>query len=210
MHLLPLCLGRLADHADRRDHGGRYAINSVLLRVNPDNTFEAVATDTNILVRVTGPCVAEPAAFPDFPEFAARPDGATSALIPANAWRHAFTWARKFTTKTRTSTVPLKCVAVRIGEKETAFAAANEFHSWCESVENVTGRYPPYQNILAAAEKEPRDRFGAASLFGHLLGTAAELQPDADRAEFVVTTHGPLKPWASGSGTPASWSSPGW
>ena len=92
MHLLPLSLGRLADHADRPGAfaAARYATNSVFLRLNGDNTFEAVATNTNALVRVTGPCVALAGEYPLFPELESAPDdGTLSALIPASAWRRS-------------------------------------------------------------------------------------------------------------------------
>jgi hypothetical protein len=202
MHLLPLSLGRLAEHADRANVG-RFATSCVFLRVNPDNTFEAVATDTKVLARVAGPCVDHSSAFPPSPEFAAKPDGGTTALIPADFWRTAFTWGRKLAGKSRGETPPPKCVAVRVGESETTFAAANEYYQWCESVENLAGRYPPYGEILDRAGNGPRDRVGLdPRLFGELLRTACDLQPDVACSEVVVTTEGPHRPVSVRSGQP--------
>src|SRR4051812_24600494 len=114
MHLLPLSLGRLADLASRPSTSPRYALDAVFLRLNPDNTFEAVATDTRVLVRVTGPCIAPAADFPLFPELASAPDSGTAALVPVEVWKRAFTWARKLTTRPGVTNPACRCVAVRI------------------------------------------------------------------------------------------------
>jgi hypothetical protein len=194
MHLLPLSLGRLADLADRTDRT-RFATSCVFLRVNPDNTFEAVATDTKVLARVTGPCVGHSSAFPASPEFAARPDGAATALIPAEFWRTAFTWGRKLAGKSRGENSPPKCVAVRVGETETAFAAANEYYQWCESVENGTGRYPPYRDVLARAAKESRDRLEVDPLLlGELLRVATDCNSDPKFPTARMESNGPQSP----------------
>src|SRR5262245_8244760 len=124
MHLLPLSLGRLAEHADRANRA-RFATSSVFLRVNTDNTFEAVATDTKVLARVTGPCAGDPAEFPEIPEFATRPDGCETALVPAEFWKRSFAYAKKLTPMSRMTKPWLRCLAVRIGENETSFAATN-------------------------------------------------------------------------------------
>ena len=54
LHLLPLCISRLAEHADVRGSSSRFALNGVLVEFKPDNTFTAVATDTKHLVHVEG------------------------------------------------------------------------------------------------------------------------------------------------------------
>ncbi len=205
MHLLPLSLGRLADHCPRAG-GMRYVLDAVFLRVNPDNTFEAVATDTKVLIRVTGPCVADPASFPEIPEFDAKPDGATSALIPATFWKRAFTWARKLTGKSSGNNPSPKCVAVRIGETETAFAAGNERYQWCESTANRTGRFPSYENLLTAGSSTPRERIEVDPILlaGFFL-TAAEFSSDPSLPSLTVETYGSTKPIRVWGKQPGGW-----
>jgi hypothetical protein len=57
MHLLPTNLAPLGDLADKRENGSRFALKGVHVRLNSDNTFSAAATDTKVLMQVTGPCV---------------------------------------------------------------------------------------------------------------------------------------------------------
>jgi hypothetical protein len=194
MHLLPLSLGRLAEHTTR--HGFQYALGCVLLRLNPDNTFEAVATDARMLVRVAGPCVAPADTFPAIPEFDAAPDDRSTALIPAGAWKDAFTMARKLA-RPRTAAPAVSCVAVRIGETHTTFAAANEYVPWVESVANVNGRFPPYEDILAALPRARQDRLVLdPGLMTSLMETAAAFcgEDDPYRPRVKVETRGPAKP----------------
>jgi len=80
MHLLPTNLGQLANLTES---DGRFALSNVRLRVHGDNTFIAEATDTKVLLRVSGPCVAESGDFPDgVPGLATAPNGKLEALIP--------------------------------------------------------------------------------------------------------------------------------
>jgi hypothetical protein len=67
MHLLPTNLASLVDVADKKDHGGRFTLASVHLRVHGDNTFIAEATDTKVLLRVCGPCVNSSEDYPEHP-----------------------------------------------------------------------------------------------------------------------------------------------
>jgi hypothetical protein len=194
MHLLPLSLGVLADIADRPGATRRFLTDSVFLRVNSDNTFEAVATDTKVLVQVSGPCVAVASSFPEIPEFAAKPDAATIALIPAVFWKRAFTWAKRVTAKVGQDKPALRSIAVRISESETSFATASDDYQWFESVPNTTGRFPPCERVLADCKK-PRDRLEIDPwLLAPLLRVAAETACDPKTAEVILETYGPTKP----------------
>jgi hypothetical protein len=196
MHLLPLSLGRLAEHADRTPPQPRYATQSVFLRVNADNTFEAVATDTKSLAHVTGPCAGDPAEFPEIPEFAARPDGGVSALVPAEFWKRSFAWAKKLTPMSRMTKPWLRCVAVRLGQSETSFAATNDVSPWCDFAANNEGRFPNYAEVIRGVEQKPPG--GRASVdprrFAELLRTAAEFCPDPTAPSVDVEWRGPRTP----------------
>jgi hypothetical protein len=200
MHLLPLSLGRLAEHADR-SLTPRFATNAVLLRVQADNTFEAVATDSKTLVRVTGPCAGDPAAFPDIPEFATRPDGCETALVPADFWKSSFAWAKKLT---RMTNPELRCIAVKLGATETSFAAAGEGDPWVDSAENVTGRYPNHAAVLDALIRKPAaDAFAAdPKRLAELARTAAEFSANADDPRVEVETRGAGSPVLLRAGAP--------
>jgi hypothetical protein len=180
MHLLPLSLGRLADLADRRDTTAKFGLDAVLLRLNADNTFEAVATDAKSLARVTGPCVAPACDFPLFPELADAPDDGTQALIPADVWKRAFTWARKLTVRKDVTNPACRSVAVRIGAQETTFGVSDGEHPWWEAAPNSTGRFPPYADIIARAFTQPAGGPFAADpeRLSQLLTLAAEFCPD--------------------------------
>jgi hypothetical protein len=194
MHLLPLSLGRLADHTHALGTL-RYSLEAIYLQLGPGNTFEAVATDSKVLVRVTGPCVADPAAFPEIPEFAAKPDGGTSALIPADAWRRAFNLGQKLAKKPRIGNPATRSVAVRIGESETTLAVANEDYQWCESTPTLTGQFPPYREFIAGCGGHIRDRLWIdPRLLGAFLRTAAECVVEAKAPGVWIETSGPTRP----------------
>jgi hypothetical protein len=200
MHLLPLSLFRLAEHADRIDTA-RFALNGVLLRVCDDNTFEAVATDGKVLSWVTGPCVGPPEPRPEIPDFDTTPDGGSTAIVPADAWKRAFGWARKLAAKAPPDNPSLRSVAVRIGTALTTFGASAGEYGWCESVENVIGRYPPYTDVIPP-RGTGRDRFRVdPGLLSELLRTAAAFSPN-DLPSVDIETHGEARPVVVRARTP--------
>jgi hypothetical protein len=200
MHLLPLSLGRLAEHAAR---GGSpwFALHGVLLRVSDDNTFEVVATDSRMLTRVTGPCRATPAALPEIPDFDTAPDGQTTALIPADAWRRAFTWARRLTAKAPRDHPAARSVAVRIGGEQTTFGATDGDSGWSEAAQNVSGRYPAYEEMIPPAGTG-RDRLRIdPRLLIEMLRTAAGFTTD-ERPMVEIETFGGTRPLVIRTGQP--------
>jgi hypothetical protein len=193
MHLLPLSLGRLADHAGR---SGIFAIDGVLLQRNDDNTFEAVATDTKTLIRVTGPCVAPASDYPMFPELAEATDDYPWAIIPAIGWKRAFTWARKLTARKGVSNPACRSVAVCIGTQETTFGVSDGEHPWWEASPNIVGRYPPYADIIASALAKPISGMFAADALrmSHLLATAAEFADNPSDLRVEIESRGGNNP----------------
>jgi hypothetical protein len=180
MHLLPLALGRLADIADRLDSIGKFALATVFLKLNADNTFEAVATDTRCLARVTGPCVAPAGDFPLFSELEAAPDDGTTALIPVDVWKRTFAWARKLVGRRTSLPTACRSLAVRMGTRETTLGVSDGEHTWTETATNSLGRYPSYEDIIARTLAGPMGGQFAVDplLLGQLLTTAAEFCPD--------------------------------
>lgn len=152
-HLLPPTLARVADAADRKD-STRFALGNVHLRINADGTFTADATDSKRLLRVTGPCLpAEDFPADAVPGLATAPNGATAALVPATAWRKAFTSAEKLTRKVARTKPVLGSVAVSLSGDVTTFGATDLVAPTCETVANGTGRFPPTDDIMRQSRK---------------------------------------------------------
>jgi hypothetical protein len=121
MHLLPTHLAPLADLADSKP-AGRFALGNVQLRIHGDNTFTAAATDTKVLLRVSGPCVGPVEEYPEHPAMATAPNGKMEGLIPADSWKKAFSSAAKVTRKQRSV---LRSVAVKVGDNMATFGATD-------------------------------------------------------------------------------------
>jgi hypothetical protein len=122
MHLLPTHLAALADVAAKNETG-RFMLETVHLRVHGDNTFLAEATDTKVLLRVSGPCVGPADEYPEHPGMTTAPNGSMEGLIPAKAWVKAFSNANKVTKKSHQAN--LKTVAVKIGKDMATFGSTN-------------------------------------------------------------------------------------
>jgi hypothetical protein len=187
VHLLPLNLGRLAEHAgDGR--ASRFALDGVLVEFLEGNRYAATATDTKVLVRVEGDCAAHPDEFPlsCVPALAHAPNGASKALVPARAWRESFKKAKSLTRKTRQTA--LRSLAVVVHEQVTTFAATDSEAAVCESTPNLTGKFAPYQDILEKTRKDGPCRLRVAvdpRMLAQLLQTAAEFAGDeCHRVEF--------------------------
>ena len=204
MHLLPLALGHLANLADRPGTGWKFLTGAILLRVFPDNTFEAVATDTKSLGRARGPCVAPAADYPTFPELADAPDTETTALVPADAWKRAFTWGRKLTERAVVTNPACRAVAVRIGPTETLLVVTDEHNPWFEFAPHVQGHFPPHESIIEKCLQDPPgDRFDVDPLrFATLLRTAAEFAPDREAPTVTIEPKGPRRPVVVRTGRP--------
>jgi hypothetical protein len=151
MHLLPTNLAPLADLADKRSTGSRFALTGIHLRVHGDNTFLAEATDTKVLLRVSGPCVAPCDEYPDHPGLKDAPNGSMEALIPATTWTKVFSSAAK-TTK-RAYGDALKSVAVKMSKEMASFGSTNLDSYPVEQTKLVEGRFPPAADIIDQTRK---------------------------------------------------------
>ena len=189
MHLLPTSLAKLADVSDARD-STRFSLSSVHIRVHGDNTFIAEATDSKRVLRVTGPCLADPNEFPSatVPNFDAAPNSGMEALIPASGWREVFSRATKITKSNRKPEIA--GVAVKIGKDATTFGAVDTFaaKTMCETVRHIEGRYPPIADIMGQCQKNNRLAFAADPvLLAELLRAMIPLIDEStQRVEFLV------------------------
>jgi hypothetical protein len=151
LHLLPTHLAPLADLADKRSTGSRFALTGIHLRVHGDNTFLAEATDTKVLLRVSGPCVAPVDEYPEHPGLKDAPNGSMEALIPATTWTKVFSSAAK-TTK-RAYGDALKSVAVKMSKEMASFGSTNLDSYPVEQTKLVEGRFPPAADIIDQTRK---------------------------------------------------------
>lgn len=146
VHVLPLHLARLAEHADKKDTTARFALGCVRLSLEPDGTFSAEATDTKQLVRVVGAC-GNGEGFPveSVPRLATAPNGATSALVPFDTWKRTFSAAAK---------VKGASLGVVLGEHTTTFGTTNGATATVEQVENLQGKFPPARDHIDKAKRD--------------------------------------------------------
>jgi hypothetical protein len=149
MHLLPTHLAPLADIA-AKSQTGRFALEVVHLRVHGDNTFIAEATDTKVLLRVTGPCVGPAEEYPEHPGMTTATNGSSEALIPEKAWAKAFSNGEKVTKKQKSQ---LKSVAVKMSKEIATFGATNLDSYPVEQTRLVEGRFPPATDIIDQTRK---------------------------------------------------------
>ena len=187
--MCPTSLGKLADVSDARD-STRFSLSSVHIHVHGDNTFIAEATDSKRVLRVTGPCLADPNEFPSatVPNFEAASNSGMEALIPASGWREVFSRPTKITKSTKKPEIA--GVAVKIGKDATTFGAVDTFaaKTMCETVKHIEGRYPPIADIMGQCQKNNRLAFAADPvLLAELLRAMIPLIDEStQRVEFLV------------------------
>lgn len=197
VHLLPLSLGRLAEHAEQKDSGRRFVLTGIRLRFNPDGSFIAEATDTKQAARITGTVEQSPdAPYPELPALVSAPNGATDVLIPGAAWRKAFATATKLTKPRAVSSKPiLRHVAAVTGSEVTTFGATDTETVQVDTVRNLEGRFPTTDDVFnQAADRYPiaTVRINPAYLI-EILKTAMALTTDDDKA-VELEIHGPGQP----------------
>lgn len=166
MRLLPLCLVSVSKCADQKDRANRFAIDSVNLQFLPDGQFRVEATNTYVMIRVTGPC----GSVEDYPSHAsleALPNGSDQALIPYKTWEAAFAMAKR-TTKKRGTAANLKQLAVQLGtkiekkddagrldriEQTVAFGATDTESFPIEQVNTIQKRWIRTDDVFACAKR---------------------------------------------------------
>ncbi len=100
MHLLPLNLACVADHASSGD--SRWSVDGIQVELQPNNAFRVVATDTKQLLQVDGFAVGDASDYPTWPGLETAPNGHAKALIPAKGWKAFFQSATKTAPKRTT------------------------------------------------------------------------------------------------------------
>jgi hypothetical protein len=182
MRLLPLYLGAVADLAQKKDAGARFALANVSLKLDEAaDTFEVCATDARRLVVVKGPCKGPLADYPEHAGVVNAPNGATAALIPAAYWKALFQRVGKAVpARVGGSMEVLRSVAVQPSERTTTFGAVgDDGQRMTDATPNGEGRYPPYHDILADARKSTDAEFDVdPKLFAEVLKTVAALACD--------------------------------
>ncbi len=172
MNLLPANLAKLADIASRDDRG-RWTLRGVHVERSPEGTFTAAATDTRMLLRVSGPC--EPAdEFPSIPAMKDVPDDAASGIVPASVWGSVFAAATKHSRKATKSI--LQNVAVAIGREQAVFGMTNGDSSPVETTKLMEGRFPPVDDVFPKKPAAMRIRINPL-LMAKLLKAMAEIAP---------------------------------
>lgn len=134
---------------------GRFTIGSVSLTATPEG-YTAVVTDGKALLAVEGK---PPAPAEEFP-IALPPTGvpASSALIPAKAWRDAF---RSIPKRGKPA---LRCVAVEMGVNESTLATTDLERQNVALTRNVEGYFPEWQGVIPKDSPKATVTLSAARL----------------------------------------------
>jgi hypothetical protein len=197
IHLLPLNLGRLAKHADKKGYAGRFITAGVRVAFPTTGSYLAEATDTKQLVRVEGPVVADPNDYPheSIPGLSTAPNGATAAVVPLAAWEKAFAQANKLGNLKRLNNA-LGSVACVVGNNVTTFGATDTESRMVEQTPNLEGRYVDGDFIIEKTEKDaPIATFTVdAKMLLELLKTAAAFAEDDDNNRVDIEVRGTHKP----------------
>ena len=173
MHLLPLNLGCLADHADPRE-GARWAVTGVELALTPGR-YRVTATDTKHLVSVSGPTVADADDYPTWPALEAAPNGHVKSIIGAKGWKGFFSDATKVAGR---KPGPTRAVAVKIGAGVTTMGARNDTaENRTQVFTNDEGKFPPYEQIIPKGQPTVAVYLDAKML-AKVAGTLAKLADD--------------------------------
>lgn len=184
IHLLPLSLGRLAEHTDDSRIGGRFALAGVQVSFDGNN-FVAESTDTKMLARIEGPC-GDADDYPTdcVPGLGSSPNGATRSIIPAKTWAKVFKQANGM--KFRRAAAKLATVACVVGDNVTTFGATDTESRMCEQTMNMEGRFPPTVDIIKQCQKLATMTFAVdPAMLIELLKTAQKI--GAERVTFQVT-----------------------
>lgn len=193
MHLLPTNLGPLADVCEPKNTGGQFCLNGVRVQLHEDGGYTADATDSKILLRVTGPAPADAAEYPAHPGLADAPNGSAEALVPAAAWKKMMAMGAKLTRRGRPAA---KVVAVKASRHVATFAATDGESYPTDRVELIQGRYAPVDDFVRPA------RFGGRTvtvtidpkMMIRLLKAMSETCTDDAEPQVTIEVRGDGKP----------------
>lgn len=204
MLLLPNNLKCVADFADKKESGARWAVTGVQVEDHGKGKYTVVATDTKVLVVVEG--VGQKAE--EYPEVGAlkdAPNGGTKGLIPAKLFAEVMTESAK---KTKSSTKPiLKTVALQMSAPTGKYGSDNydpgqAVLGWTNLEQHATpttkmidGRFPPYKDIIP--KRPPLARIAFDPEFITRLGEVCkQIKPmvDKESCRVEVDFYGSQKP----------------
>lgn len=190
MHLLPNTLAPLAQIAEAKE-GNRWAVTGVRLTLLPDGKWQAVATDTKMLLMASGEAPMPADDFPTWDALENAPNTATQGLVPASHWATCFAAAKKLHGK-RKWPKPPAAVAVKLAPNAATLAYTDLDSHRAEGTKLVEGKFPPVDTIWPRRPKltVPLD----PDLLGKLLKAMGGMMPDDEGREVYFDIIDPLKP----------------
>lgn len=166
--LLPPNLAGLANLTAKEGH--RFALSGVRL-MSTERGYRAEATNGKILGVVTGEEAGDPAEYPALSLLKDAPNGATSAIVHAAAWKEAFKLVPKKVGP------KLACLAAVLGKDATTFAATDLERSRGSQTRNMNGQFPDVDNAIPRGTPAAAVRLDAFLLID-LLKAAVEFTED--------------------------------
>ncbi len=124
--------------------GGRFAMNGVLLEITPEG-YRAVATNGKVLGVIEGPPVDTFAEYPALPGLAQAANGATSGIIPSDAWAAGFKMIPKRAVRINPILNSLACI---LGKNEVNFGATDLESAPTSYNRLLEGRFPDYRQVF--------------------------------------------------------------
>lgn len=162
MRLIPTNLAKIADVAADKSEANRFALDSVRIVFDKDESYMVEATDKKALIRVTGK-VDDADCYPTGAVLGLdeQPDGGNEALIQAGAFRDIMNKAKKATAKVAARKPVLGNVAVAIDTKTNSAtlaytSMAEDDHGTILRLDPVEGRYPPTAGIVSQSLNNER------------------------------------------------------
>jgi hypothetical protein len=195
MLLLPNNLKCVAEFADKKDSGARWAVTGVQVEDHGDGKYTAVATDTKALIVVEGKFGYKADDYPACGALVDAPNGGTKGLIPAKLFAEVMSDSAK---KTKSSRPALRSVALQMSAPTGTYGSdtyepGQAVLGWNNLEQHATpttklcdGRFPPYKDILP--QKKPLLKLALDPLFVIRMAKAMEAikgltTPENDRIE---------------------------
>ncbi len=184
--LLPPNLAGLVKLAATEE--GRYAMEGVMLEITPQG-YRAIATNGKVLGVIEGPPVDAFANYPDLPGLAKATNGATSGIIPSEAWTQGFKMIPKKMAKHNPILNSLCCI---LGANEVHFGATDLDRAPTSYNRLLEGRFPDYRQVFPREDSVVQITVNPLLLI-EVLKVAAAVAP-ADDCKVTLTIHSPKVP----------------
>lgn len=144
MKIIPSNLGKLSILAAKEST--KFALTGVRIELKEDG-YRALVTDSKAGAIVEGNYVADANEYPSWDALTNAPNGATSALVPADFWRDTMAAATKLTKRCHKSILK-ESVAIVTGDKEVTIGATNLEQNPTHASRLVEGRFPPLDECI--------------------------------------------------------------